>query len=181
MTDYQVFIDLDATTVAWSSAVAKHFSIKNLPTNLPNGLYPWFGDDKTDMRKSLNRLMETYNFWRDLEPYAWSKELVQMVAKYGDVYFLSKARPNAGCMAGKMEWIKFHFPHMEEKTILTTRDKWVCSGKNRILIDDDLRHKKMWEDKGGIFYHWEEIADHPDSLPIFRGKFIQLKGFLNNL
>lgn len=173
-------VDLDSVCVDFTSSVADYFDIKNLPINLPEGLYPWFGNEEHEMRKKLNTLMEDQNFWLSLKPYKWSNNLLQTCQSNGNVYFLSKARPNSGCMAGKMAWVKKYYPEMEEKVILTTKDKWVCSSPNRILIDDDLRHKNGWEKFGGIFYHWLETKDCCEGFDIIENRLIDLNIFLKN-
>jgi len=169
-----ILLDLDGTIADFSATVALHFGIE-LPLKIPEGLYPWIGDGAA--RKELNRMMESYKFWRDLEPYSWAKEMLQTIEKYGEVYFLSKARPNAGCMGGKMDWVKFRFPHMENKLILTTQDKFPCANGN-ILIDDDLRHEPEWSARGGKFFHWIEIKDCQEGVEIYKKRIVELEKFL---
>jgi hypothetical protein len=78
-----IFLDMDGSCLTdWTNSVIRHFGLKDLPLELPEGLYPWFGGEDNSMRKRLNLIMETYNFWRDLEPYSYTKELVQMVEEY---------------------------------------------------------------------------------------------------
>lgn len=170
-----IYLDLDGVCANYSSSVISEYGLKNVSVK-PAGLYSYFTE--SFMRKSINRLMESYYFWRNLEPYAWSHELLQTIQEYGDVYFLTKGMPNAGCFGGKIDWIKYHFPNMIDKTIIVTQDKWVCSKKGRMLIDDDMRHKKDWEKEGGEFYWWEEIIGTPEGAKLFPEKLDKLVGFL---
>jgi len=79
-----------------------------------------------------------------------------------------------------MDWIKFHFPHMVDKTIIVTQDKWVCSKEGVVLIDDDRRHRADWEREGGEFYWWEEIAGTQEGAKLFEDKLDKLVKFLEN-
>ena len=172
-----IYIDLDGVCVDFTKNVSEMFKLTDTPIHSPENLAPWTYEGEE--RQRLNIVMETYNFWVNLEPYLWSRGLVELCQKYGDVRFLSKARPNSGCMAGKMDWIFKYFPEMKYKTILTTQDKWVCSSPNSILIDDDLRHKDGWTNGGGYYYHWEELKGCQEGNTIAKKRIIKLEKILN--
>tara|TARA_R110001592_G_scaffold49630_1_gene154574 strand:- start:734 stop:1267 length:534 start_codon:yes stop_codon:yes gene_type:complete len=171
-----IYLDLDGVCADFTKDVSKIFNLKDTPVNLPEKGAPWTYEGKN--RDRLDTVMESYDFWTNLDAYSWSRSLVELCQRYGDTRFLSKARPNSGCMGGKIDWILKYFPEMQYKTILTTQDKWVCSSSNSILIDDDLRHKEEWIKSGGHYYHWQELKGCEDGDAIAKKRIIQLEKFL---
>ena len=174
-----IYIDLDGVCADFTKSASEIFNHKDTPVNLPEKYAPWTYEGENHDR--LDVIMESYDFWINLDPYPWSKSLVELCQKYGDTRFLSKARPNSGCMAGKMDWILKHFPEMEYKTILTTQDKWICSNNNSTLIDDDLRHKEEWTNGSGYYYHWAELKGCEEGNLIAEERIINLEKFLSHL
>ena len=174
-----IYLDLDGVCADFTKNVSQIFNFKDTSVNLPEKNAPWTyeGED----RDRLDVVMESYDFWMNLDPYTWSRSLVELCQRHGDTRFLSKARPNSGCMAGKMDWILKYFPEMEYKTVLTTQDKWICSDDNSFLIDDDLRHKEEWINRGGHYYHWAELKGCEEGRTIAEERIIQLEVFLTNL
>lgn len=179
MTNYQLFIDLDGVCADFDYHVVNLLKLKDIPSDLPLGLYPWIPEGSS-IRRELNNLMKDYYFWRDMPPLPWAHEIIHIARNYGEVFFLSKGMQNAGCFGGKMDWVKFHFPSLADNLILTSRHKWVCSKKGGILIDDDLRHKKEWENMGGTFYHWRNIRGTNEGAELIKKELDKLDNFLDN-
>ena len=170
-------LDIDGVCANWGGLVASFFKLKNVPVK-PAGLYSYFEEPR--MREELNAIMEQDWFWGNIDPYPWATDLVNLANEFGDVYFLTKGMPNGFCFGGKMEWINKYFPEMTDKTIIITQDKWVCSKEGRILIDDDIRHKKGWENEGGQFYWWEEVSNSQAGVELIPEKLDNLREFLEN-
>jgi hypothetical protein len=67
----------------------------------------------------------------------------------------------------KLRWAAEHFPGVP---IITTmaRDKRDHGKKGDVLVDDQERHRTLWEEIGGIFIHHKGAAESIDAL---RGYF----------
>lgn len=150
-----IFLDMDSVIVNWTGPVIDYLDLDHC-SDSPNGLRDCVNADQS---KEIDDIMESYLFWVSLKPFDWSNQLVDRVSEIGDLYFLTKGRPNSSCFGGKIDWIKKHFPNYQDKLIITSKDKFVCSRPNNFLIDDDERHKLPWEKRGGKFFHWKEIRE----------------------
>ncbi|HYG29264.1 MAG TPA: hypothetical protein VD887_03510 [Allosphingosinicella sp.] len=55
----------------------------------------------------------------------------------------------------KVRWAAQHFPGMR---IITTmaRDKRDHAKEGDVLVDDQLKHRRLWEEAGGIFVHHQD-------------------------
>ena len=81
--------------------------------------------------------------------------------------------PSTVCAAGKLKCIKKH--HGEDfKDILLGWPKWVCADANKILIDDDSKKGKKFEEYGGHWFEW------PHPLKIIDGD-LKIDDVLNDL
>ena len=73
-------------------------------------------------------------------------------------------RPQGNWAAGqKVRWAARHFPGTR---IITTmaRDKRNHAREGDVLVDDQLRHRHLWEEVGGIFVHHRSAAETIDEL-----------------
>jgi hypothetical protein len=69
----------------------------------------------------------------------------------------------------KVRWAARHFPGVR---IITTmaRDKRDHAREGDVLVDDQLKHRHLWEDAGGVFVHHKSAADTIEAL----GEYFQL-------
>ena len=148
-----IFLDMDSVIVNWTDPVAKYLDL-DIDGSIPREVSKLTTESQ---QKEIDELMESYLFWISLKPFSWSEALIKRVSEMGELYFLSKARPNSPCFGGKIDWIKKYFPTYKDRLIVTSKDKFVCACPNNFLIDDDDRHKLLWEKRGGKFFHWQEI------------------------
>ncbi|MEY2924731.1 MAG: hypothetical protein RLZZ337_1279 [Bacteroidota bacterium] len=166
-----IFLDMDSVVVNWTDPIINYLDISADGNNIDE-----LRDRLTEEHsKEIDILMENYLFWRSLKPFAWSKELVNKVSEMGDLYFLTKGRPNHSCFGGKIEWIKQYFPAYQDNLVITSKDKFVCSSSNNFLIDDDERHKLPWEKRGGKFFHWKEMREENFSEPEFKKRLVAIQ------
>jgi hypothetical protein len=65
--------------------------------------------------------------------------------------------PRGGWAADqKVRWAARHFPGVR---IITTmaRDKFKHAKEGDVLVDDQDRHRHLWEEAGGVFIHHEDV------------------------
>lgn len=66
----------------------------------------------------------------------------------------------------KVRWAAQHFPGVR---IITTmaRDKRDHAKQGDVLVDDQLKHRHLWEEVGGIFVHHESAEATIDALKAY--------------
>ena len=63
----------------------------------------------------------------------------------------------------KVRWAAQHFPGTKIITCMA-RDKRDHASEGDVLVDDQLRHRHLWEEMGGIFVHHRNAADTIEQL-----------------
>lgn len=81
---------------------------------------------------------------------------------------------NIWCYSEKAAWIAKHFPELINNIIISGH-KELCSGLNRILIDDHLDWEEKWEEKEGTFIHF----DTKENILLEETKWEEIIRFLN--
>jgi 5'(3')-deoxyribonucleotidase len=93
-----------------------------------------------------------YEFWKNL-PVLNDGAMVlnETVATIGldNIGVLTSPCQTAGCVDGKLDWIRSNFPYLDRK-VLVGSAKYLCSGPGRILIDDLGKNIEAWEASGGV-------------------------------
>jgi len=66
----------------------------------------------------------------------------------------------------KVRWAARHFPGVR---IITTmaRDKRDHAKEGDVLVDDQLRHRALWEDAGGVFIHHKSAKQSLEELAAY--------------
>lgn len=109
-----------------------------------------------------NRELLDYEFWRNLELYPWSLDIVKLVEKYDpDFRLLTACIRNEGCYSGKYTSVKQKLgDKYADKLITCYKDKtFAAANKNCILIDDKESNCVDWIKAGGTAYQWEERTE----------------------
>jgi len=155
--EFLVYLDLDGVISQWLMAAGKSCDIdindEDIRAELKDGTYL----DETgliseeDMWKKIES--EGTDWWANLDLNPWAKKLVEEMEKLGTVYILTSPGSCVSAPSGKMEWIEKHFPDLLTKLIIV-KDKWLCAGKNRILIDDSEKKIEDFREHGGHAFHW---------------------------
>lgn len=161
-----IYCDLDGVLAAMIPAACARFGVE-LPKQsiLDNqwGYNACAGGSRTKFWMTIHG----HDFWsNEIQPYWWAKKLLSVVEKESDEWvFLSKPATDVGCMSGKYRWVQKHF-HATNHLVLTLAPKsLLCPGFNGLLIDDNLKNCKMWEEAGGAFFHWPEMTpDMPEGI-----------------
>lgn len=91
-------------------------------------------------------------FFLNLEPLPGYIDLIKrLINENYEVRILTQPQwTSPYCMNEKIEWIRRYLPFFDLDNIIFTRLKGEVGGKGRILIDDNPRNLKTWEENGGI-------------------------------
>lgn len=140
--------------------------------DLLGGLCRHFGRDyPVDLYKSAGRPFRTsYNldevwnitqndiwanvgreFWANLAPLPWAFEMVKLLEdRFGaeNICLLTRPVDEDGCIDGKRDWIRKHFPDYVWRC-LTGGAKRFCASPRRLLIDDHEDNCKAFREDGG--------------------------------
>jgi 5'(3')-deoxyribonucleotidase len=135
-------IDLDGVVADFMSHVANWHSKPNL--------------QEWDMYKKWS--MNVEEFWRPLDYDFWftipvtdeANELLKIVeSHFEDICFLTSPCLTKGCLQGKYDWVKKHFPKYERK-LLIGACKEFCASSETVLIDDFDYNIKKFTEAGGL-------------------------------
>lgn len=158
-----VFADLDGVCVAMVKSACQIIGI-NYPSNFQFHDDTWLYNECQKInigKKDFWRIIRGEDFWKNLEVYPWTNQLIKTIEKHADNWvFLSKPSRDAGCWSGKYKWAQKHFG--EDKLWLASNNKELAAGPNKILIDDKLENCEKWSNAGGWSYFWPEITDDFD-------------------
>jgi 5'(3')-deoxyribonucleotidase len=93
-----------------------------------------------------------YDFWRNLPVLEHGRRLLTetiVVVGINNVGLLTSPCQTSGCVEGKLDWIKDHFPYMDRK-VLIGAPKYLCAGPNKLLVDDNEGNIEAWRNAGGV-------------------------------
>ncbi len=92
------------------------------------------------------------NFWANLPT---SSEMIQFIdwaqiaVGLKDVYILTAATGEEGCLEGKRKWIIKKMGSIWAKKMIICTDKFVCANEYSILIDDSQKNIDRFRQAGG--------------------------------
>lgn len=154
-----IFLDLDGVSSFWLKSAAKKCDIDIEDPEIREQLKN--GKDLEDLVGGVDKLWEKIGkehkeekFWEELEIFDWAKKLVEELQKRGtDFCFLTSPSNNPVCASGKVKWIKKHFGE-KFKDFLIGKKKYLCATPHSILIDDNEKKCKKFEEYGGKIFLW---------------------------
>ena len=155
--EFLVLLDLDGVLSQWLMAACETCDIdindEDIRAELKDGVYVCDMGliSEEDLWKKIDA--EGTDWWANLNLNPWTKKLVEEMEKLGTVYILTSPGSCVSAPSGKMKWIEKHFPDLITKFICV-KDKWICAGKNRILIDDSEKKIEAFREHGGHAFHW---------------------------
>lgn len=79
-----------------------------------------------------------FSFWYNLEKEKWADDLVDLLLSYFDedhILIVTSPCDTHGCMDGKREWIKKHYPQFS-RSVVFSKQKWKLCHPGSLLIDD---------------------------------------------
>ena len=108
------------------------------------GTYDYYGITVAQFWQSIEM---TTNFWNDLEPMPWYRELYAMLSELGEVTIVTSPSEDPDCAKQKLVWLKKHLNITPDKVFLGSR-KYLMAG-NGILIDDYQKNVETFKANGG--------------------------------
>ena len=108
---------------------------------------------------------EGSTFWANLPKYPYSDSLVNIIKASGkELFILSTPSHKPSSWAGKVEWIRLHYPQLISKTILTEH-KYLLAKPGTLLIDDKPENCKKFRENGGSSYMWSQPWNTEEDSP----------------
>lgn len=115
------------------------------------GLPPRDYEQRHGIKRFWQQLAQAPDFFFALPLMPDAMELFEAVRHLQPVILTGLPRGNWAAEQ-KVRWAQIHFPGTR---IITTmaRDKRDHAREGDVLVDDQLRHRALWEEVGGVFIH----------------------------
>jgi hypothetical protein len=154
----RVMLDMDGVVADFYTAAA---ALHRLP--LPNGgggLEAWWLPTIWNMSASKFYDPMGYDFWRHMPKMPDADEIVVLLDGYfgiENICFLTSPVLTPGCMDGKRDWGREHYPEIPTLISVTARESKVppkefCAHPDTLLVDDMERNTDPFEKAGGKAY-----------------------------
>ena len=136
----QLFLDCDGVLADFDCLAAQIF-----------GMPPREAENQFGEKEFWVRIRGRRNFYRDLPLLRDARELFDAVAHLHPIIL-------TGCPIGgwaeqqKVAWAAEHFPGTRIITCMS-RNKRDHMRRGDILVDDYLKYRDLWEERGGVFIH----------------------------
>jgi len=178
----RIFVDCDGVVADWMKAACETCGLDpekdpKLRAMLKSGMSledtGYIGD--REMWDKINACGP--DWWENLEPLPWAKELYERMNKLGDFCFLTSASkhiataPDGAC--GKIRWI---YKHFNTYSYLIGYHKWFCAAPNTLLVDDSEKKIDKFDEHGGHVFRWPVSYTILDGDVKIEDVFQQLEG-----
>jgi hypothetical protein len=121
------------------------------------GLAPQDYIDRHGMGKFWKKLATAPEFYARLPLMAGAGELFEAV-RHLDPIILTGLPRGGWAAPQKVSWAARHFPGTRIITVMAVDKRSHCQDGD-VLVDDLLKHRKLWEDAGGIFIHHRSVHE----------------------
>lgn len=108
------------------------------------GTYDFYGISQKEFWDSIQN---TPNFWYNLKPLPWYKELHEMLSGIGEVTILTTPSLDPSCAMQKLQWLNDKMGIGSNQVLMGAR-KYLLAG-NGILIDDYSENVNKFKQAGG--------------------------------
>jgi 5'(3')-deoxyribonucleotidase len=141
MTKPIIYVDMDGVIANW---VGRVLEVMGSPLK-DHDIDTWDVEGKIGVtREQLWGKIQGAEFWENLDPYPWFRELWAAVEVHGRPVILSSPGPAPGAAAGKVAWLHKHLGPDFNDWVLTNRKHYVTK-PGQILIDDSDRNCSQWD------------------------------------
>lgn len=161
-----ICLDLDDVLVDFEGAAEKLLLGRRL-VDVKEQRKFWFAvKHRSDLRDKMWKSIASQgsDWWLNLKKLQWADDLWEISNRISEnVLILSspgndpKAAPSAA--EGKVAW---SFKEFGSNRVCLITDKYLCSGKDVILVDDLNRFIKPWENSGGFSIKLRKRWEHRD-------------------
>jgi 5'(3')-deoxyribonucleotidase len=108
------------------------------------GTYDYYGITTKEFWDSIH---STPDFWYNLKPMPWYKELYNFLSELGDVTIITTPSLDPSCAMQKLQWLDNYMGIKSDAVLLGSR-KYLLAG-NGILIDDYQVNVEKFKSAGG--------------------------------
>lgn len=129
------------------------------------GVHPRAFEKRHGLGRFWARLASAPDFYFSLPLLPDAMELYEAVKHLDPVILTGLPRGNWAADQ-KVRWAAQHFPGVRIITTLA-RDKRDHAKQGDVLVDDQLKHRHLWEEAGGIFVHHESAAETVEALKAY--------------
>lgn len=89
------------------------------------------------------------DFWANIPPTPEAQQIIQIVEEhFNKIWLLTSPENHPGCVPGKQDWCRRHFPQYVDRIIPESR-KWKYAQKDTVLIDDYHINVEKFKKSGG--------------------------------
>ena len=129
------------------------------------GLHPRAYEHRHGIGRFWQKLAAAPDFYFGLPLMPDAMELFEAVRHLHPVILTGLPRGNWAADQ-KVRWAAEYFPGTK---IITTmaRDKRDHAKAGDVLVDDQLKHRHLWEEVGGVFIHHRNASDTLDQLAMY--------------
>lgn len=120
-----------------------------------------------------NRYKEsmTADVFANLEPMPWFESLKALAMDHGAWMIITSAEL-AQHIDGKLQWLQRHWPEAittRDRRLIISQAKYLCAGRDRLLIDDYWKNIAQWEHHGGdaLFVPAPHHSNYSDAVEDF--------------
>lgn len=150
--DIVIFYDMDEVLNYFSKSIIDRYN-KDFDDNYDwtkNTCYWWEDAPKANKEYFVN-LLNSEGIFLSLEPRKDGIYYMRKLIEEGyDVRILTYPVWNEHCAKEKILWLKKYIPAFDIEKLCMTKDKYLLSGPNRILLDDNVDNLILWQEYGGI-------------------------------
>jgi len=96
-----------------------------------------------------NAIDQNPNFWLEIEPFPWAKQLYKNLKKHADeVIILTSPSQSEHCIPHKIKWLQKHLS-ISKNNIIPAKKKYLMAKKGTLLIDDAPHNVSKFIHNGG--------------------------------
>ncbi|MEO0444581.1 MAG: hypothetical protein AAF191_00750 [Verrucomicrobiota bacterium] len=148
-----IFVDIDGVLADFTASALRVHGRSEMIDQWPKGerdIPKVLGISRSQYWRAIEA--EGSDFWRELEPYPWFRELIDLVQSTAPFSLLTAAPLAPSSVAGKVAWIDHHFPKVEGRRFrdfFIGSSKWLMAAPDRVLIDDAEMLVDRFSEAGG--------------------------------
>jgi 5'(3')-deoxyribonucleotidase len=154
MTNRQLYLDCDGVLANFDRGV------RDLLGASPDQYIARHGMDRF-----WEQLARAPDFYARLPLMPGAMELFEAVRHFDPVILTGLPRGNWAADQ-KVRWAAEHFPGTRIITTMAV-DKRKHAKRGDVLVDDQLMHRHLWEEVGGIFIHHRSVRETLDALETY--------------
>ena len=149
--DTVLLFDMDDCIVNLSKEVVKIYNEEhNTNYNYKDNDKYWWGD--IGCKNYFQNLLRRKGVFYDAPPIEGMIDTLNNLHNLGfEIYFVTMPDyGNETCYYEKLNWLQKYLPWFEPKMLIATESKHLLAKPNRILIDDNSKYLKAFQQEGGI-------------------------------